>query len=284
MQVPYLKMHGTGNLILIVDQQLQSREPPSVEELRELGNQETGPGFDQLMWIESASNESSLASYRVFNNDGSEVEQCGNGVRCVARYLADRDGTEPVPDKPVEFELQSPAGPVAARVYAGGQVAVSMGAPAFAPEEIPFYADSAANTYELAVGEESIEIAALSMGNPHAVIDVEDVLTAPVEELGPRIENHERFPERTNVGFMHIRNRADIELRVYERGAGETAACGTGACAAVVSGQRRNLLDNDVTVHLPGGEVVVSWRGGDAPVWLMGNAELITEGTIDIQE
>ncbi len=284
MQVPYRKMHGTGNLILIVDQQLEHREPPGVDKLRELGNEQTGPGFDQLMWVESANDDSSMASYRVFNSDGSEVEQCGNGVRCVARYLADRDAAILASDKPLEFVLQSPAGPVAARVYANGQVAVSMGAPIFTPEEIPFHADSVADAYGLAVGEDSIEIAALSMGNPHAVIDVEDVQTAPVEELGPRIENHERFPERTNVGFMYVRNRTDIDLRVYERGAGETAACGTGACAAVVSGQQRNLLDDDVTVHLPGGEVVVSWRGGDAPVWLMGNAELITVGTIDLQE
>jgi diaminopimelate epimerase len=276
MQVPFQKMHGTGNLILIVDQRDSNRPPPGAKKLRELSNAATGPGFDQLMWINSASDESSIARYRVFNADGSEVEQCGNGVRCVARYLA--------ADRASEFQLQSPAGPIAARVFADGDVAVSMGAPIFEPGRIPFSADAVADTYELLVGTQNIEIAAVSMGNPHAVIMVTDVDAAPVAELGPEIEHHERFPEKTNVGFAHIVDRQNIRLRVHERGVGETAACGTGACAAVVTGQRRGLLDEAVAVGLPGGQVVVSWRGGKTPVWLRGNAEIINDGMMELQE
>ena len=276
MHIPYKKMHGTGNLILIVDQRDGKLLPPDAPQLRKLGDEETGPGFDQLMWISNASDGSSIASYRVFNADGSEVEQCGNGVRCVAKYLADGECGE--------FELQSPAGPIAARVFDDGNVAVSMGAPIFDPPRIPFEAEHSADAYELVVDETTIEIAAVSMGNPHAVVSVEDVSDAPVADLGPKIEHHDRFPEKTNVGFLHILDRQNIDLRVHERGVGETAACGTGACAAVVAGQRRGLLDEDVFVNLPGGQVVVSWRGGDTPVWLKGNAELINDGTLALND
>ncbi len=269
-------MCGTGNLILVVDQRNSDLAPPRAEELRELGNTETGPGFDQLMWINDASNGSSIAAYRVFNSDGSEVEQCGNGARCVAQYLAD--------GRISEFELQSPAGPIAVRVLGSDEVAVSMGAPVFEPSRIPFDAEDESNAYEIAVGDQQIQIAAVSMGNPHAVITVDDVRKAAVEELGPRIEQHNRFPERTNVGFTHLVDRQNIDLRVHERGVGETAACGTGACAAVVVGQVRGLLDEEVVVNLPGGQVVVSWRGGETPVWLKGNAELITDGMMDLKE
>ncbi len=276
MHVPYRKMHGTGNLILIVDQRVENLPPPDAKKLRALGNKKTGPGFDQLMWISRADDDSSIASYRVFNADGSEVEQCGNGVRCVARYLAEIDGNDH------EFTLQSPAGPITARIFKDGLVEVSMGKPIFEPAEIPFHADARAKSYVLAVGPEDYEISAVSMGNPHAVLLVADVGNAPVDDLGPRIENHDRFPELTNVGFMRVRDRQNIDLRVFERGVGETAACGTGACAAVVSGQRLGLLDEQVHVRLPGGQVMVSWRGGEAPAWLKGNAELIDEGMMDL--
>ncbi len=274
-------MHGTGNLILVVDQRRENRPPPTVEKLRELGDERSGPGFDQMMWIAPATNDESVASYRVFNADGSEVEQCGNGVRCVARFLSDSDNLDP------EFVLQSPAGPISARVFADGQVAVSMGTPIFEPAKIPFVASAAAKSYSLTVGltvgYEHFEINAVSMGNPHCVLIVADVASARVAELGTAIEHHERFPALTNVGFMRITDRQNIDLRVHERGVGETAACGTGACAAVVSGQRLGLLDEDVTVHLPGGQVMVSWRGSDTAVWLKGNAELIDEGMMDLQ-
>ena len=278
MRIPYIKMHGTGNMILVVDCRVDNLSPPGASKLRELGNEATGPGFDQLMWIAPANDKNCLASYRVFNADGSEVEQCGNGVRCVARYLAGSDAVDQ------DFTLESPAGPVAAHVSSDGLVAVSMGTPVFEPDLIPFAADGLADTYVLTVGNEDFTINAVSMGNPHAVLQVADVSVAPVGETGPLIEHHERFPERTNVGFMQIRDRRNISLRVHERGVGETAACGTGACAAVASGRVLGLLDQEVLVQLPGGQVVVSWRGGGAPVWLKGNAELINEGMMDLQE
>jgi len=276
MHLPYTKMHGTGNFILVVDQRGNNLPPPSAEIIRKLGDEDFGPGFDQMMWIGPASDKSCVASYRVFNADGSEVEQCGNGVRCVAKYLADED------DNGAEFSLQSPAGVIAARVRADGLVAVSMGTPDFEPWRIPFVAESMADSYLLSVGGTEIEISAVSMGNPHAVLRVDDVNVAPLGELGPGIEHHERFPKLANVGFVHIKDRQNIDLRVHERGVGETAACGTGACAAVVSGQRLGLLDEEVHVHLPGGRVVVSWRGGAATVWLKGNAELVNEGMMDL--
>lgn len=276
MHVSYLKMHGTGNFILVVDQRNDNLPPPGSEKIRELGDEGTGPGFDQMMWIGPPSDESCIASYRVFNADGAEVEQCGNGVRCVAKYLAGID------DSGAEFSLQSPAGPISARVHDDGLVAVGMGTPEFGPASIPFIAESAADSYILNIAGNEIEISAVSMGNPHAVLQVDDVNKAPVGELGPQIERHERFPELTNVGFMSVLDRQNIELRVHERGVGETAACGTGACAAVVSGQRLGLLDEEVRVQLPGGQVVVSWRGGEATARLKGNAELINEGMMDL--
>jgi len=276
MYVPYLKMHGTGNLILVVDQRGNNLPPPSAKIIRQLGDERIGPGFDQMMWISPASDRSCLARYRVFNADGTEVEQCGNGVRCVAKYLAGVD------DNGVEFSLQSPAGMVKARVRDDGMVAVSMGTPDFEPTGIPFMAESIADYYLLSVAGTEIEISAVSMGNPHAVLRVDDVNTIPVGELGPKIEHHERFPELANVGFMRVKDRQNIDLRVHERGVGETAACGTGACAAVVCGQRLGLLDDEVRVHLPGGQVVVSWRGGEATAWLKGNAELISDGMMDL--
>ena len=276
MLVPYIKMHGTGNLILVVDQRADNLPPPDGDKIRELGNENTGPGFDQMMWIAPASDESCIASYRVFNADGTEVEQCGNGVRCVAKYLAGFDNNG------AEFSLQSPAGAINAHVHSDGLVAVSMGTPKFEPASIPFIADSAAESYKLNVAGSEIEISAVSMGNPHAVLQVNDVNKAPVGELGPKIEHHERFPDLANVGFMGILDPQNIDLRVYERGVGETAACGTGACAAVVSGQRLGLLDEDVRVHLPGGQVMVSWHGGETTAWLKGNAELINEGMMDL--
>jgi diaminopimelate epimerase len=276
MHVPYTKMHGTGNLILVVDQRDDKLPPPSSEIIRKLGDESFGPGFDQMMWIGPASDKSCVASYRVFNADGSEVKQCGNGVRCVAKYLAGTD------DNGAEFSLQSPAGVIAARVRDDGMVAVSMGTPVFEPARIPFVAESTADSYLLSVDGREIEISAVSMGNPHAVLQVDDVNSAPLGDLGPRIEHHGRFPELTNVGFLHIKDRQNIDLRVHERGVGETAACGTGACAAVVSGQRLGLLDEEVRVHLPGGQVMVSWRGGATTVWLKGNTELINEGMMDL--
>lgn len=276
MQLAFLKMHGAGNRILVVDERSRNRPPPGVEQLRELGDSRTGPGFDQLMWVGPATDDTAAASYRVFNADGSEVEQCGNGVRCVAWLVArENDGDAPI-------VLQSPAGPVEARIGATGQISVNMGPPIFRPDRVPFIADQEAISYELEVFGRSLNVSVLSMGNPHCVLEVEDVESAPVARLGPLIEQHERFPSLTNVGFMACLDRSSIRLRVYERGVGETLACGTGACAAAVAAHRLGYVDDEVAVTLPGGELVVSWRREAEPVWLTGNAELISEGTIDL--
>ena len=276
MQVHYLKMQGAGNKILVVDQRHNEQLPPGPARLRELASAATGPGFDQLMWVTAADEASNTARYRIFNADGSEVEQCGNGVRCVARALA-RD-----PELPSSFSLESPAGLVSARIGEDDLVSVSMGSPDFDPTRIRFLAEAGAASYTLDVDGRQLEVLAVSIGNPHCVIQVPDVDAAPVARLGPKIEHHERFPERTNVGFMHVVDRRTIDLRVHERGVGETLACGTGAAAAVVAGQRLGLLDPEVRVRLPGGELVVSWRGNTEPVWLTGDAELISEGTLDL--
>ena len=276
MKIAYTKMHGAGNDILVVDQRAGDASVPSPEMLRKLGNKAVGPGFDQLMWVSAASSPAFAASYRIFNADGSEVEQCGNGVRCVASMLANQSG------HPQAFTLQSPAGPVEARVDDDGLVSVSMGSPEFDPAQIPFVADKQADRYVLDVAGRQFDICAVSMGNPHCVLHVENVEEAAVDELGPLIERHERFPQRVNVGFAHIRDRQNVDLRVFERGTGETRACGTGACAAVVTGQALGLLDETVNVKLPGGQLVVSWRGDSEPVWLTGNAEFISEGIMDL--
>ncbi len=276
MQLAYLKMHGAGNRIVIVDQRETNLPPPSAEELRRLGDDKTGPGFDQLMWVGPAQDSSSSASYRIFNSDGSECEQCGNGVRCVFWMLARESGQKK------SFALESPAGTIEAIVLDDGRIAVNMGPPDFDPRLVPFSAEAQADQYPLEVAGATINASVLSMGNPHCVVEVNDLESTDVAALGPAIERHERFPARTNVGFMQIRDRANIDLREYERGAGETLACGTGACAAVVAGQRLGHLDDEVTVQMPGGQLVVSWPGEAEGVWLTGEAELINEGTVDL--
>ncbi len=276
MELDYLIMHGAGNRILVVDSRVRTVEPPTVDALRRLADATTGPGFDQLMWVTSPRESGLDAGYRIFNADGSEVQQCGNGVRCVVRMLARESGERRT------MQLDSPSGIVEARVEEDGRITVSMGPPEFEPSRIPFVADARADRYLLAVDGAEYDVSVLSMGNPHCVLQVADTRTARVERLGPLIERHARFPQRTNVGFMAIRGRDAIDLRVYERGVGETLACGTGACAAVVAGQRLGHLDDSVAVNLPGGQLMVSWRGGGEAVWLTGNAELISEGTIDL--
>lgn len=268
-------MLGTGNRIVVVDQRAQNLPPPTPPELRRLGDDNTGPGFDQLLWVGPSHDLPADASYRVFNSDGSEVEQCGNGVRCVVWMLAREN-------RATHLSLESPAGLIEARVLDNEHIAVSMGPPVFDPARIPFIAEVQVDRYELDVNRQSLIVSVLSMGNPHCVLEVDDVAAANIDKLGPLIEHHERFPAATNVGFMQIRDRGHIELRVHERGVGETLACGTGACAAVVAGQRLGQLDDEVTVRLPGGQLVVSWRGTAEPVWLTGNAELISEGTFDL--
>jgi len=276
MQLAYLKMRGAGNRIVVVDQRQSNLPPPSPEDLRRIGDEKTGPGFDQLMWVGPAQDSSMSASYRVFNADGSECEQCGNGVRCVAWMLAQDSGEQKT------FQLESMAGSIEATVLDDGRIAVNMGPPRFDPACVPFSAEVQSSQYQLDVAGTTIDVSVLSMGNAHCIVEVVDVKSADIASLGPAIAYHERFPAATNVGFMHIRDRSNIDLREYERGAGETLACGSGACAAVVAGQRLGQLDEEVAVQMPGGKLVVSWRGESEGVWLTGEAELISEGTVDL--
>ncbi len=276
MLIPYTKMQGAGNEIVVVDQREHDHPPPSAEKIRQMGQPGTGPGFDQLMWVGPAHSAASAASYRVFNRDGSEVEQCGNGVRCVARMLAGADS----PGQ--SLLLDSPAGAIEAVILEDGRVSVNMGVPEFEPARIPFAADARKPRYELEVLGRQLDVSVLSIGNPHCVLLVDSISSADVDRLGPAIEEHLRFPEGANVGFLCVTDPSNIELRVWERGVGETLACGTGACAAVVAGRSMGLLGDEVAVRLPGGQLVVSWRGDTEPVWLTGNAELISEGTIDL--
>jgi diaminopimelate epimerase len=273
MRIDYTLMQGAGNRILVVDARPIRSEPPAADRLQRLADERTGPGFDQLMWI-TPTEAGGIAGYRVFNADGSEVEQCGNGVRCVASLLAESMGAR-------EFVLDAPAGAVQCRVLADGRVSVNMGAPCFDPPRIPFIADRAANVHEVSVNGTEYAIGAVSMGNPHCVLEVGDVDAADVARIGAQLETHERFPARTNVGFMAIEGRGAMKLRVWERGVGETLACGTGACAAVAVAQRRGQVGREVTVSLPGGQLVVSCaQPGDA-MWLTGDAEKLSEGTIE---
>ncbi len=276
MQLSFRKMHGAGNDFLVVDQRTGEQEIPAPDDIRRLADRRTGVGFDQLMWIGPPRDADTLADYRVFNADGSEVEQCGNGVRCVA-WVISRD-----PGQKSDFTLGSPAGPVPVRILGENSVAVCMGQPELEPAKVPFIADERAAVYPLQAGGDVLSVSVLSMGNPHCVLEVDRIDDADIQTLGPLIETHERFPSHPNVGFMAIRSRRQIDLRVHERGVGETMACGTGACAAVVAGRILDKLDEDVEVSLPGGQLMVSWPGKSAAVWLSGNAELSYEGILDL--
>lgn len=274
MLLRFTKMHGLGNDFVVIDAVTQ--EVNMTEALaRKLGDRHFGVGCDQILLVEPPSTPDVDFNYRIFNTDGSEVSQCGNGARCFAKFVRDRRLTGKR-----SIRVRTAAGVMTLDVEADNQITVNMGAPIFAPKAIPFVADQEALSYPLSVGEQLVSIAALSMGNPHAVILVEDVASAPVHTFGAAIENHPRFPARVNVGFMAIKSRNEIDLRVYERGAGETLACGSGACAAVVAGIRLGLLDSDVTAHLSGGTLRIRWTGGDAPVLMTGPATTVFQGRI----
>ncbi len=273
MQLNFTKMHALGNDFLIGE----GPAAPAAEVIRRLAHRHTGVGFDQLLWL-SEPPDGADAYYRIFNADGGEVEQCGNGARCVARYIA---GDNTASDR--IWRLAFPGGVVEAQMLADGDVAVAMPEPDFAPASLPFIAPAGRQpTYTVQAGDRAVELAAVSMGNPHAVIQVADVATAPVAELGPLLESHERFPNRANIGFMQVTGPARIRLRVFERGVGETSACGTGACAAVAVGRAAGLLDAEVTVALPGGELRVRWPGEGAPMWLSGEAVQAFDGVVAI--
>ncbi len=272
MRIEFTKMHGLGNDFIVLD-----APAPSAEQLRRLADRHTGIGFDQALVLEPPRRADTAVFYRIFNSDGVEVEQCGNGARCIAALLH-RRGLAPEGT----FLMDSPGGLVRARIQGPELVSVDMGVPNFDPHSLPFEAESEAPVYRIDAAGEQVEIGAVSIGNPHAVLTVPSVDDAPVERLGPAIESHPRFPKRVNVGFMQIVDRNHIRLRVYERGAGETMACGTGACAAVAVGRRHGRLDESVQVSVRGGDLRVNWAGPGEPIWLTGPAVIAFEGRVEV--
>lgn len=276
MRIAFTKMHGVGNDFVVFDAPAdESLLRP--ERLRALGDRRTGVGFDQALVLERPRRPDTAVYYRIFNCDGDEVEQCGNGARCIAALL-DRRGLA----RNGELTLDSPAGTVRARIEGRGRVSVDMGVPDFDPRSLPFEAPREADSYALEVAGRTVEIGAVSLGNPHAVLTVPAVDAAPVATLGPAIEHHPRFPRRVNAGFLEIVARAEVRLRVHERGAGETPSCGTGACAAVAVARRRGLLDEDVRVGVRGGELRVNWAGSGQHIWLTGATGISFEGHVEV--
>jgi diaminopimelate epimerase len=278
MRIEFLKMQGLGNDFFVFDASSLGAASMDAGKLRALADRHTGVGFDQALMLEAPRNAHSRVYYRVFNSDGGEVEQCGNGARCIAALIYAR-----APQLGRAIEMESKGGTVHAQVRPDGLVSVDMGVPDFDPRCIPLDAAAEADSYTLEVGGEAVDFGAVSIGNPHAVLRVADAAAAPVAKLGPGIERHPRFPNGANVGFMQIVDRTHIRLRVFERGVGETLACGTGACAAVAVGRRQGLLEPEVRVDLPGGRAQVAWPGPGRSVWLTGPAVTVFSGTIDIQ-
>jgi diaminopimelate epimerase len=275
MQLEFTKMHGLGNDFIVFDAPKDGRLP-TVDQWRALAARHTGIGFDQALILEPPRRAGTQAYYRIFNADGGEVEQCGNGVRCLAAFLHRRGGIGSG-----DILLDSPAGPIRARVHDADMISVDMGAPNFDPKSLPFEASSEMHVYPLAVAGTEVEIGAVSVGNPHAVLTVSSVASAPVDRLGPAIEKHPRFPNRVNVGFMEVVDRTHIRLRVFERGVGETLACGTGACAAVAVGRRHGRLDPTVAVELPGGKLEITWSAPGEHIWMKGPTAVSFTGRVE---
>ncbi len=276
MLLKFTKMHGLGNDFVVLDATTRPIRL-SPRQLRQIADRHFGVGCDQILQIEAPRAPDTDFYYRIFNADGGEVEQCGNGARCFVRYVRDKGLTDKT-----EIRVGTLAGVIVPRLEADGQVTVDMGVPVLEPDEIPFHAPKQALTYTLDVAGKSITISALSMGNPHAVQVVADVDSAPVAAEGALIEKHPRFPRRVNAGYVQVLDRGHIRLRVYERGAGETLACGTGACAAVVAGIQRGLLDDRVVVTTRGGDLGISWAGERTPVMMTGPAASVFEGEISL--
>ena len=272
----FSKMHGLGNDFVVVDAITQNVYfTPEI--IKRLSDRHRGIGFDQLLIVEPPYDPDLDFHYRIFNADGSEVSQCGNGARCFARFVR----LKGLIDKK-DISVSTQKGKMILTVKDDGQVRVNMGEPIWEPAKIPFSANKFEKNYILRTEIQTVLCGAVSMGNPHCVVQVEDIRTAKVEQLGPLLENHERFPERENVGFMQILNRGHIKLRVYERGAGETQACGSGACAAVAVGIMQGLLDSKVQVDLPGGSLIIEWQGEGHPLYMTGDAVHIYDGNIQL--
>ena len=277
MNLKFTKMHGLGNDFIVLDGVSRSIDLTQ-NQIQALGNRHTGIGFDQMLVVAPSTSPDHDFAYLVYNSDGRQVENCGNGTRCMVSFIQARGLSSKS-----EFTLQLINGSLHCKTENNDLVTVDMGVPVFTPEEIPFIADAQAVTYPLELAnKEFLEVSVLSMGNPHAVLLVADIESAPVTIWGPLIEQHENFPKQVNAGFMQVINEGTIRLRVYERGAGETLACGTGACAAVVAGIRQGLLNNTVEVQLPCGSLQISWQGDDSTVLKTGPAVTVFEGNIDI--
>ena len=276
MRLKFTKMHGLGNDFVVLE---AVTRPLALtpDQLRRIADRRFGVGCDQILQVEPPRQPGTDFYYRIFNADGGEVEQCGNGARCFVRYVRDRGLTAKR-----ELRVGTRGGVIVPRLEDDGQVTVDMGVPEFEPSRIPFDAPARAVSYELDVDRRRLDVCVLSMGNPHAVQVVADIERAPVAGEGPLIERHPRFPQRVNAGYMQVVSRRRILLRVYERGAGETLACGTGACAAVVAGIMRGLLDHEVTVTTRGGDLGISWAGESKPVMMTGPAVTVFEGEMEI--
>ena len=273
----FTKMHGLGNDVIVLDRRLQQVEL-SKELIAHLCNRRTGVGCDQLMVIEPCDDADVVAAYRIFNPDANEVEQCGNGARCVARYLYIQDKLE------AEFRLRAMRSDVDAVCHDDGSVSVSLGVPSFEPESLPLESEQRLSEYHLEAAGRQLQFGAVSIGNPHAVISVSSVKNTDVETLGSAIQAHELFPQSTNVEFVEFLARDRLRLRVYERGAGETLACGSGACATVAVGRQWGWLDDQVTVEMPGGEVIINWSGEGDKIWLRGNAVTVFQGVLSLED
>ncbi|MGR4991559.1 diaminopimelate epimerase [Vibrio rotiferianus] len=274
MHFHFSKMHGLGNDFMVVDCITQNVFF-SQDLIRRLADRHTGVGFDQLLVVEAPYDPETDFHYRIFNADGSEVEQCGNGARCFARFVRLKGLTNKY-----SVSVSTKKGKMILDVEDDGDVTVNMGVPEFEPNKIPFKAKQKEKTYIMRAGDKTLFCGAVSMGNPHVVTVVDDVDTADVETLGPLLESHERFPERVNAGFMQVMDRNNIRLRVYERGAGETQACGSGACGAVAVGILQGLLDENVKVSLPGGDLRISWQGPGKPLFMTGPATHVFDGQL----
>ena len=276
MALNFTKMHGLGNDFIVIDAINQSVSL-TPQQIQQLADRHFGIGCDQLLLVEAATTAASDFRYRIYNADGGEVQQCGNGARCFMRFVRDQGLT----DKS-QLQVETLGGPLQLTLQADGRISVDMGVPRLEPADIPFVAPQREPAYVLDVLDRHLEIAAISMGNPHAVLLVDDIENAPVASVGPALEQHLRFPERANVGFMQIVDDDCIRLRVFERGAGETLACGSGACAAVVAGRLWERLSESVKVLLNGGELVVSWAGEGQPVLMTGPATTVYQGRIEL--
>ncbi|WP_394135873.1 diaminopimelate epimerase [Shewanella algae] len=274
--IHFTKMHGLGNDFMVVDGVTQNVYF-SPEQIRRLADRNFGIGFDQLLLVEPPYDPDLDFHYRIFNADGSEVEQCGNGARCFARFVRNKGLTQKY-----KIKVSTSSGKMTLRLERDGNVTVNMGVPILDPARIPFKAKKAEKTYLLPTEGQTFLCGAVSMGNPHCVLEVEDVAATDVDFIGAQLTNHERFPKGVNVGFMQVLNKGHIKLRVYERGAAETLACGSGACAAAVVGQLQGKLGNTVQVDLPGGTLTIKWDGEGKPLWMTGPAEQVYDGQIQI--